>query len=46
MSEIPIKEQVKRIKSSKYYSLVIGESIDIANQKELMMNVYVTCNRI
>ena len=39
MSDIAIKEQIKRIKSSKYYSLVIDESTDIANQKELMIYI-------
>ena len=39
MSDIGIKEQIKRIKYSKYYNLVIDESTDIANQKELMIYI-------
>ena len=37
INEVILKEQVKRIKNSKHYSIIIDESTDITSQKEFMI---------
>ena len=39
ISEVILKEQIKRIKNSKQYSIIIDESTDMSSQKELLIYI-------